>query len=331
MSYYYNEIKSLLLGEGGIVNEIKGILPYFLVGVILEALIRTYKLHVKIRKSLTKYGYAAIFLSTLVGTISPLCACGILPLTISLLIGGLPLAPAMALLVSSPLMSPAGYILTKYELGLEWANIKLIASFFMGIYAGIITALISKYYKFQPENLFKNKIPEGDMHDHDYPVESLRCFCNEQLSNRIAKKNANKFIIFLAKAYEGFMKIGKFALIGVLVEVIGTRYIPTSWIENIFGMNNYWISIPAITIFSVPLHINQISSVAILAGVIDKIGKNLAPGAGLAFLIGAPVTALPVMAVFLSLFKKKVFFLYLSICLTGSILIAYLYQLYTLI
>ncbi|MBI5417516.1 permease [Candidatus Poribacteria bacterium] len=316
---------------GSIVDEIISVLPYFLVGVGIEALIRTYKLHVKVRHALTRFGFAAIFLSTLLGTLSPLCACGILPLTVSLLIGGLPLAPAMALLVASPLMSPAGYFLTRGELGLAWANAKFIASIFMGVYAGLVTHFASKKYNFQPENLFKHELPKGDMHDHDYPIESLRCFCNEKFSNKIAKKTKNKFIIFLAKAYEGITAIGKFALIGVIVEVIGLRYIPTEWIESVFGVGNYWLNIPLIIILSIPLHINQITSVAILGGVVDKLGANLSGGAALAFLIGAPVTALPVMGVFLSLFKKKVFWLYLGICVTGSIMVAYLYQLYTII
>lgn len=324
---FYNEFTAILLD---FLNESQGILPYFLSGVAIESFIRTYKLHVKIRNALTRFGFFGIFIATFVGTLTPLCACGILPLTVSLMMSGLPLAPAMSLLVTSPLMSPAGYTLTAYELGVSWANIKVIASLFMGIFAGIITHLLSNY-GFQTENLFKQKLPEGDIHDHDYPVESLRCFCNEKFSNRIAKKIKNKFIIFLAKFYEGCITIGKFTLIGILVEVFGRRYIPTSWIENIFGMTNFWLTIPLIVIVSIPLYVNQITSVVILSGVMDKLGENLSPGAGLAFLIGGPVTALPVMAIFLSLFKKRLFFLYIAICVSGSIIIAYIYQLFTML
>ncbi|MBI4650545.1 permease [Candidatus Desantisbacteria bacterium] len=328
MTNVFYELKMLLLD---LLKELTGILPYFLAGVAIEAFIRTYKLHVKIRHALTRFGFTAIFMATFLGTLSPLCACGILPLTISLLIGGLPLAPAMSLLVSSPLMSPAGYMITKWELGLGWANAKLIASIFMGIYAGTITYFLSKYYNFETENLFKKELPKGDFHDHDYPVENLRCFCGEQFSNRIAQKTNNNLLIFFAKAYEGCIAIGKFALLGIIIEVIGARYIPAEWIEIIFGMKNFWITIPLIILLSIPLHINQISSVAILGGVLDKLGNKLSPGAGLAFLIGGPVTALPVMAIFISLFKKRVFFLYILICFTGSVIVSYFYQMLTFV
>ena len=46
-------------------------------------------------------------------------------------------------------------------------------------------------------------------------------------------------------------------------------------------------------------------------------GSTVSWGSGMAFLIGGPVTALPAMAVFLSLFKPRVLWLYLGICLSG--------------
>jgi uncharacterized membrane protein YraQ (UPF0718 family) len=73
----------------------------------------------------------------------------------------------------------------------------------------------------------------------------------------------------------------------------------------------------------VPLHINQIMASAILYGFVDL---PLAKGPGLAFLVGGPVTAIPVMAIFLTFFRRRVFFLYLAICLTGTIGLAYLYH-----
>jgi hypothetical protein len=49
-------------------------------------------------------------------------------------------------------------------------------------------------------------------------------------------------------------------------------------------------------------------------------------GAGLAFLIGGPVTAMPTMIMFWAVFKKRVFTLYMLICLVGTIALAYSFQ-----
>ena len=53
---------------------------------------------------------------------------------------------------------------------------------------------------------------------------------------------------------------------------------------------------------------------------------NLANGPGIALLIGGPVTALPVMAILFSMFHKRVLALYLTICVSGTLLLAFFWQ-----
>lgn len=306
-----------------LVLELQGnlahIFPFFILGVALDSIIRTFKLHVKLRKAIEKFGYLAIPGATLVGTMSPLCACGILPIAVSLLINGVPLAPVMALLISSPLMSLSGYTLTAWELGKDWADAKLVSSIFMGLFAGYVTLLFQeKYFKFQ--QLFKGEPPKHDPHDHD-AEPNIRCLCNEKFSNRLAREGKNKFIVFGAKFWEGFVTIGKYTLIGLLVEIIGLRYLPSELIEKVIYSRSLW-TIPVVVFVSVPLHINQITAAAVLYGFVEK-GMQIPWGVGMAFLIGGPVTALPVIAVFLSLFNKRVFYLYLGICVIGSIIVGY--------
>ena len=48
------------------------------------------------------------------------------------------LPAAMALLVASPLMSVEGYMVTAGLLGTTWANAKLAAAVFMGLFAGLV-------------------------------------------------------------------------------------------------------------------------------------------------------------------------------------------------
>jgi hypothetical protein len=301
---------------------------YFLAGVLIAALIRTYKVHVRARKHLPRLGLWGIFAATLIGMFSPLCACGVLPIVVSLLMSGLPLAPAMSLVVSSPLMSVEGYGVTAGLLGVDWANAKLLSALFMGLFAGLVTHLVTMRGHLPAHELFKGKLPEGDIHDPDFQDERLACHCREQWSNRIARKHPNKFIVFWAKAAELFVHVGKYTLIGLLIEVVASRYLPSEWIAAVFGSDG-WINIPLITLAAVPLHLNQFTAAGILYGpvnVLERLGSEISWGSGMAFLIGGPVTALPVMGVFLSLFKARVFWLYLGLCLSGSIIVAFAAQ-----
>jgi hypothetical protein len=89
----------------------------FGLGVLLAAFIKTFKWDKKIRKRLARAGWGAIFLATGAGLVSPLCSCGVVPLVISLIYGGVPLAPVFALLITSPLMSPDAFLITLRGLG----------------------------------------------------------------------------------------------------------------------------------------------------------------------------------------------------------------------
>jgi len=305
-------------------KEFLYILPYLAIGVLFEAIIRTLKWHVKIRHALTRFGSWSILFATLLGVISPLCACATLPLVISLMLAGLPLAPAMALLVTSPLMSPASYSMVSGMLGVDWANTVVVSAIFLGLFSGLITLALRKY-GFVTEELFRETLPQGNFHDPDYPVEELRCDCGKQLSHKVDRCTHNKFLVFLAKFWEGSLKIGKFALIGMVIEVVASALIPNGWLIDLLT-NGGLGSVLAITFATIPLHLPQVTATSMLFGFfLPDPGQTipLAPGPGIAMLVGGPVTALPVMGIFLSMFKKRVFFLYLGLCVSGTLLLAF--------
>lgn len=304
-------------------KEFVYILPYLGIGVLCEATIRTFKWHVKIRKALTHYGMLAIPAATLLGVASPLCACATLPLVISLLVAGLPLAPAMALLVTSPIMSPAAFSMLSGMLGFNWAVTILVCAVALGLLAGYVTHLL-RPYGFAEGDIFRQQLPAGDFHDPDYPVESLRCECGQQLSHKVDRCTHNKWLVFLARLWEGTLKIGRFALIGLVIEVVAMMFIPNEWITGLLEGNGI-SSVLILTLAAVPLHLPQVTAASMLFGFyLPDPGQviPLAKGAGIALLIGGPVTALPVMGVFISMFKPRVLALYLAVCLGGTIALA---------
>ena len=310
-----------------LLTEFVYILPYLAIGVLAEAIIRTFKWHVKIRKALTHYGFLAIPMATLLGVASPLCACATLPLVISLLVAGWPLAPAVALLVPSPLMSPASFSMLSGMLGVHWAITVLVCAVLLGLFAGYVTHLL-RDRGFHEDEVFRQALPKGDFHDPDYPVEELRCECGKQLSHRVDRCTHNKFLVFLARFWEGSLKIGKFALHGLMIEVVALLFIPTEWITGLLEGGGIF-PIFALTFATIPLHLPQVTAASMLFGFyLPDPGQviPLAKGAGIAMLVGGPVTALPVMGVFISMFKPRVLILYLALCVGGTISLAMIFN-----
>jgi hypothetical protein len=183
---------------------------------------------------------------------------------------------------------------------------------------------------FQTENIFiEGAIPRGDFHDENYPDERLRCNCKVKFRNRVAAKTGNMFIVFLAKSSEMLWLVGKYVLIGVAIGIIVQRYMPYEWIYKFFSQENKF-SIIWVTMGSVPIFLHQISASSILYHIKNTLDGTMNGGAGLAFLIGGPVTAMPTMIMFWTIFKKRVFFLYMFVCLAGTIMIAYSFQYFLL-
>jgi len=320
-----SEIWDMVFSGHGMLEELKDVFPYFLIGVLLAGFIRTYKLTIKLQRTLNRYGFFSIFLAAFIGIFTPLCACGTLTTAISLLFAGMPLAPVMALLVTSPLMSPSTYLLSLNDLGTEWTVIRTVAAFLLGIFAGVLTHLIRKK-GFETEGIFiEGAVPRGDFHDEHYPDERLRCGCKEKFGNRIAARTSNMFVIFLAKSSEMLWLVGKYVLIGIATGTIVQRYMPYEWIYKLFGQEDN-LNIIWVTLGSVPLFLHQISASSILYHIKSTLDGTMNGGAGLAFLIGGPVTALPTMLMFWSIFKKRVFFLYMFVCIAGTIMLAYGFQ-----
>ncbi|MEW6601398.1 MAG: permease [Nitrospirota bacterium] len=320
-----NEIWDMLFSSRGVLAELIDVFPYFIIGVLLAGLIRTYKLTVRLQRTLNRYGFSSIFLAAGIGIFTPLCACGTLTTAISLLFAGLPLAPVMALLVTSPLMSPSTYLLTLNDLGPEWTVIRTVAAFLLGILAGVVTHFI-RNRGFQTESIFiDGAITRGDFHDENYPDKRLRCGCKEKFGNRVAARTSNMFIIFLAKSSEMLWLVGKYVLIGVATGAIVQRYMPYEWIYKLFGQEDK-LSIIWITFGTIPIFLHQISASSILYHIKSTLDSTMNGGAGLAFLIGGPVTALPTMIMFWTIFKKRVFFLYMLVCVAGTIILAYGFQ-----
>ncbi len=320
------ELWGLISDGHGIVAELGDVWLYFLIGIMIAGYIRTYKLHIRLRKTLIRYGFLSIFIAAVIGVFSPLCSCGILATVIGLLSSGLPLAPAMALLIASPLMSPTAFFLTISDLGGEWAFIRVLVAFLMGVFAGVVTHLI-RNKGFQTETLFiDGGIAEGDFHDSDYGDERLRCTCREKFSNRIAAKHPHKGIIFCAKTLEMSWMVGKYVLVGIAVGSVAERYIPQEFMANLFGRKSA-LNIVWVTLGSIPIFMHQVSASSILFHIKEALPGTLDKGAGLALLIGGPVTAIPAMTLLWAMFKKRVFVLYMAISILGTILFAYMFSL----
>jgi uncharacterized membrane protein YraQ (UPF0718 family) len=230
----------------------------------------------------------------------------VLPVVAALLASGIPLAPVMVFLISSPLVSPSAFIITLGGLGPSLAAAKITAAVLIGLAAGWVTHVLWS---------------TGYLGRHTLKVSGDKLLPTPSADPNASWKQI--FQSFLWGIYSMARLIGKYLLAALVLQVLIKQYVPAEWVQGILGSGRSW-SVLLASFVGAPLYVNGISAVPVLQGLL-KMG--MAPGAVLAFLISGPVMTIPSVLAVMALVKRQALYVYVSIGLAGAILMGYGYQL----
>ncbi len=303
-------------------EEIANMWWFFLLAIVLVGIIKGYKLDLRIRDSINRAGSLGIVLAVGVGMVSPLCACGILPVVITLAMVQTPLAPLMALLVTSPVMGPDALILTWRALGTEWAMLKIIGAGTLGLSAGLVTQLlINQGY------LSGNLIRLKPKYKEDGTLASAKEIGAEagiHVKSMTITPRQNRLRFIFDRTVDAGIFVGKFLLLAIVLEAIIVTLVPVEWITTLVGKKSF-LSLLLAAVIGLPLPTNQIPIIPIMAGLLQR---GIDPGAALTLFMAGPVSSLPAIIALAGMFKKRVLVVFLSVSLTISVLLGWLYQLF---
>jgi uncharacterized membrane protein YraQ (UPF0718 family) len=295
---------------------------FILLSIAVAALIKTYKLDLRLRDYLNNTsGAVGILFAALTGVISPLCSCGILPIAISLSAAGVPIPIVTALLVTSPIMGPDAFIITKGGLGMEFAILKLVTAVIMGLFAGFFTQFMINR-KIISSDCFKLKVSKKDNGSLPTAYE-ISCENDLKIPTMTVIQRGSKFIFFLERARDVGVFMIKMLALAIFFEALLITFVPMDIVTFLVGKDKF-LSIMLSSFIGLPLPVNQISVVPILAALL-KMGISKA--AALTLLIAGPVSSFPAMITLYAMFDKKVFFNYIFVSLFGSIILGYGYML----
>ena len=302
-------------------EEISRMWWFFLLAIVLVGLIKGYKLDLRIRDSINRAGSLGIFLAVGVGMVSPLCACGILPVVITLAMVQTPLAPLMALLVTSPVMGPDALILTWSALGTEWAVLKVVGAGTLGLSAGLVTQLLIKQ-GYLSGDLLKLK-PRYNDDGSLASAKEIGAEAGIHVKSMTIVPRESRFRFIFDRTLDAGLFVGKFLLLAIILEAIIVTLVPVQWITALVGHKSL-LSLLLAAVIGLPLPTNQIPIIPIMAGLLQR---GIDTGAALTLFMAGPVTSLPAIIALSGMFKKRVLVVFLSVSLTVSILLGWLYQL----
>ncbi len=259
-----------------------------------------------------------IVLAAAMGSLSPFCSCGVIPLIAGFLAMGLPLSAVMAFWLASPLMDPSMFVLTIGALGLEFAIAKLLVAFSVGLIGGLVV------YAIQQAGGLKHALrpgmgggctgggctPKG--------MGAVRWrFWKEEPRRHIFRQSALSNMLFL----------GKWLALAFFLESLMLAYVPGERIVDYVGGSNAG-SIFIAALLGVPAYLNGYAALPLVGGLIQQ---GMAPGAGMAFLIGGGVTSIPAATAVWALARLPVFFTYLALSLGGAFAAGLAFQAWSLL
>ncbi|WP_404468501.1 permease [Sutcliffiella horikoshii] len=245
------------------------VLITFLVSII-QSIVPFHKMEKWLNKGNTLL--SALF-AVLFAFITPFCSCSTIPMVVTLLRKKVPFGIVMVFLFASPVLDPT--ILTIMTALLGW-KVALIYTLTTTVLSIIIGLSLAKFgFEKQLKNvLLKNYQPENKGID---------------LKRSVAET------LTLMKTVYPFLLIG--AAIGALIH----GAVPTSFITQYLGGDNWWL-VPIAAIIGIPLYIRLSTMIPISQMMI---AKGMALGPVMALLISSAGASLPEVALLNSIFKKK--------------------------
>lgn len=242
-------------------------------------------------KYLGKRGLKPILLSTIVGTLLPVCCMGSLPIAVSFHKKGAKLGPVLAFLVATPATSVSALLVAYSVLGTAFA----IYIFFAVIAMGVVIGTLGNLINVQPKN------PGGE-------ITCPHCKLDPAHVHTHKKKNLAAHITAALKyAFVDMPKeIGLELFLGLVLAAAVATLIP---IGNLIKMYlGGWFGYAFSVVFGIIMYLCSTASVPLVDSLMQQ-GMN--HGSGMTLLLIGPVTSYGTILVLAKEYGGKVLTVFL--------------------
>ena len=227
-----------------------------------------------------KMGIWGVIPASLLGTLSPLCMYGTIPIAASFSRQGMRDDWLAAFMMSSILLNPQ-LMLYSTALGGQALAVRLVTCIFCGILAGLLVHFLwgkKEFFRF-------DGFAPGPGRDTD----------------------PNLFLRFLKNLGRNVRATGPYFLIGVLLSALFQRYVPADAFASLFGENEGFGLLLAATV-GVPLYACGGGTIPLLQ---QWLASGMSMGAAASFMITGPATKITNLGALKIVLGFRHFFLYL--------------------
>ena len=291
---------------GVFLHYVYEVIPALAIGFLISGFVHEMIPEDLVLKYLGKRGMMPILISTLIGTLLPICCWGCLPIAISFYKKGAKLGPILAFLVSTPATSVSALLVTYSVLGPVFAVYIFFAVIAMGVTMGFIGNALN----------VDRKNTSEDAGCPDCKLESGHA------STHVKKTVSAHILSALKYACIDLPKeIGPELFLGLVLAAIVATFMPIGNIIKIFLGG--WLGYAFSVVFGI---ITYICSTATVPFVDSLIGQGMSRGAGMTLLLLGPVTSYGTILVLAKEYGAKVITVFLLSLIVISVLLGVSFQ-----
>lgn len=207
------------------------------------------------------------------GAVTPFCSCSSVPLFIGFVEAGIPLGVTFSFLIASPMINEVAAVLLVGILGWKLAALYVAAGLVVAWFGGIAMQW------FRPERWIEGyvwKIRVGD---------AALAAPDTSLIGR------HRYAVGEVREIVG--RIWRWVLIGIGVGALFHGFVPTSWVVNNLG-GDQWLAVPGAVLLGIPLYSNATGVIPVAEAML---GKGVAIGTTLALMMSIAALSLPEMLI----------------------------------
>jgi hypothetical protein len=237
-----------------------------------------------------------------IGIVTPFCSCSAVPLFIGFVSAGVPLGVTFSYLVAAPMVNEVAVVLLFGLVGWKIALAYLGFGLAIAIASGWIIGRLKLEHWLQP---WVREVRAGTI---ELPVKTVS-----------APERIHSGLDAVADIVG---KVWIWIIAGIAVGAFIHGYVPADLLDSIMGRGAWW-SVPAVVVLGIPMYSN---SAGIIPVVEALIGKGVAIGTVLAFMMSVIALSLPEMIILRKVLTLRLLATFIAIVASGILAVGFLFN-----
>ena len=240
------------------------------------------------------------------GAVTPFCSCSSVPLFIGFVEAGIPLGVTFSFLIASPMINEVAVVILLGILGWELTLMYVAAGLTVAYAGGIVME------RFRPERWVEEYVWKIQMGEASLPEPDTSL--------------AGRHHYAWGEVREIVGRIWKWVIAGIAVGALFHGYVPETWVTEHLGGKDNWLAVPGAVLLGVPLYSNATGIIPVAEAML---GKGVAIGTTLAFMMSIAALSLPEMIILRKVIRWPALALYAGVLVAAFILVGWGFNLFS--